>query len=321
MLNEKKYVIAICLSSYNGEKFLQQQLRSIANQSYELSKILLIARDDGSIDKSYEILHKLVNNAVIDVKLLNDRTNYGIKKSFEILMLKAFEFGVKYIMFCDQDDIWNTDKVEKTYNKMQELEGIHGKNIPLLVHSDLTVVGEKLDLISPSFWNYQHIDPFKDSPNRLLLHNVVTGCTMMINRALAEKVKTIPDEAIMHDWWIALVASIFGKIAYIDKPLMFYRQHGQNDTGAKKYGFYYVCKRLVMKFCTKKYTSQLDKHIIQANTFLEIYHNDLDDNNKTMLQAFQQFSHLSKLQKIIFLFKYKIWKNGFMRNLGLVVFA
>jgi glycosyltransferase involved in cell wall biosynthesis len=313
-------MIVICLSLYNGALFLKEQLKSIEEQSFDLSRIVLLVRDDGSTDSSYEILQYFMQHSSLHVKILEDRTNFGVKKSFELLMNEAVMMNVQYIMFCDQDDVWYNDKIEKTLSKMKELEN-ESTDLHLLVHSDLTVVNENLNVIASSFWSYQHINPSKDSLNRLLLHNVVTGCTMMINRALAEKVKTIPDEAIMHDWWIALVASIFGKIAYIDEPLMLYRQHGKNDTGAKKYGSYYVCNRLFMKFYTKKHTSQLDKYILQSNKFLEIYHNDLDDKNKTMLQAFQQFSTLNKLQKVGVLFKYKLWKNGFIRNLGLIFFA
>lgn len=298
---------------------IKDQLVSLEQQSFDLSNILLLIRDDGSTDQSYDVLQKFAQSSSLHVKIFEDKTNLGIIKSFEFLMIKALEKNeVKYIMFCDQDDVWKSDKIEKTYLKMKEQEQIVGQSMPILVHSNLMVVDKNLTVIAPSFWKYQNINPSKDSFNRLLLHNTVTGCTMMMNRALAEKVKNIHKEAIMHDWWIALVASVFGKISYIDEPLTLYRQHGGNDTGAKKYGVYYVCHRLFMKCCTNKYTS---RYIMQANAFLEIYANDLDDKNKSMLQAFQHFPFLTKLQKIGFLFKYHVWKNGFIRNLGLIFFA
>lgn len=219
----------------------------------------------------------------------------------------------KYIMFADQDDIWLPDKIEKTYLKMKEFESQY-EPLPLLVHSDVSVVDEKLNVIASSFWEYQHIDPSNGTLNRLLLHNTVTGCTMMINRALAEKVKMIPSEAIMHDWWIAMVASAFGKIGYIDEPLILYRQHGQNDTGAKKYGAYYFIKTFLT-------VPTFEKYIEQSKAFLALYGHELDTYRRLMLEEFSNFNRLSKFQKIRLLFKYKIWKNGFMRNLGLVVFA
>lgn len=306
--------ICILLSVYNGENFLKEQLDSLLSQTYKDVEILI--RDDGSIDRSLEILN------LYDFLILKNNGNVGIKKSFEILLSFALENSMsEYFIFCDQDDIWNKNKVETTYHKIQELENTYGKFIPLLVHSNLVVVDQNLDVLSTSFWKYQHIDPSKDSLNRLLLHNTVTGCAMMINRALAEKVKNIPKEAIMHDWWIAMVASAFGKIAYINEPLMLYRQHSANDIGAKKYGLKYISSRLFRKLNTGKFTSQVDKYVIQAQQFLAIYEHNLDNTSKKMLHDFSRLPILSKWQKIVILFKYKIWKNGFMRNLGLILFV
>ena len=110
-----------------------------------------------------------------------------------------------------------------------------------------------------------------------------------------------------------MVASTFGKVGYIDKPLMLYRQHEHNDTGAKKYGFKYILNKFLAQ-------NSFHKYIIQTDKFLEIYKNDLDGKTKEMLQAFQQFPSLNKLEKIRFLFKYKIWKYGIVRNLGLILF-
>lgn len=306
--------ICILLSIYNGKNFLKKQLASLLYQTYKNTEIFV--RDDGSVDDSSKILSS--NKFII----LKNSNNVGIKKSFEILLDYCVKnTTLEYFMFSDQDDVWNSEKVEKTYLKMQELENIYGKDMPLLVHSDLTVVDKELNIIARSFWKYQNIDPSKDSLNRLILHNVVTGCTMMINRALAEKIKTIPDEAIMHDWWIAMMASSFGKIVYIDEPLMFYRQHGKNDTGAKKYNFRYVWKTLLTKLLSGQYQSKLHKYINQSKAFLALYGKELNENDRKMLEEFSAFEKLHKYQKLKVLFKYKIWKNGFMRNLGLIFFA
>jgi GT2 family glycosyltransferase len=306
-------MIAICLSSYNGEQFLQEQLRSIEKQSFGLENFVLIVRDDGSTDASFSVLQDFVNYTSLNVKLLRDRTNLGVKKSFELLLSKALEADAQYIMFCDQDDVWNQDKIEKSLSKMQEMENKYSE-MPLLIHGDLQVVSDDLSVKASSFWKYQNVDPKKDTFNHFIFKNSVTGCTMMINRELAKKVKKIPNEAIMHDWWIAMVASVFGKIAYIDEPLMLYRQHGGNDTGAKKYGFRYIWNRFLAQ-------DSLDKYIQQAKCFLDLYENELDAASKQMLQAFTQFNSLSKFRKIVLLFRYKLWKDGFVRNVGLVSMA
>ena len=147
-------------------------------------------------------------------------------------------------MFCDQDDVWNNDKIEKTYKKMQELEKLYGDSIPLLAHTDLEVVNEKLETLSFSMWKSEHINPRANTLNKLLMQNTITGCTMMINRTLAMKSLSISSKAIMHDWWIGLVATAFGKIGFIEESTMRYRQHGRNDTGAKNYDYKFIINKL-----------------------------------------------------------------------------
>ena len=303
----------ILLSTYNGILYLEDFLTSLEKQTYQNWN--LIVRDDGSSDDTLAILHKFSNN-INKVSNLKDRQNLGAKKSFSLLLDVALQSlkQNEYIMFADQDDVWHTDKIQKIYQKMQELEKIHGKDVPLLIHSDLTVVDQNLEIVAHSLWKYQNINPNKQKFSDFVINNNITGCTMMINQALAEKVKTIPDKAIMHDWWIAMVASAFGKIAYINEPLILYRQHGQNDTGAKKYGPYYFIKTFLT-------VPTFEKYIEQSKAFLALYGHELDTYRRLMLEEFSNFNRLSKFQKIRLLFKYKIWKNGFMRNLGLVVFA
>ena len=144
--------IYILLSTYNGEKYLKEQLDSLFSQSYKDFK--LIVRDDGSNDKTLDILKKY------DIELLPSFGNLGVKKSFEKLLKYASENNeAKYFMFCDQDDVWKSDKIEKTLKKMQELENLYGNNMPLLIHTDLEVVNENLKTINHSMWQYEKINP------------------------------------------------------------------------------------------------------------------------------------------------------------------
>lgn len=304
--------LVILLSTYNGTPYLEDFLTSLEQQTYHNWD--LIVRDDGSSDDTLVILQKF-SDKINKVSILKDKQNLGAKKSFSTLVNVALQSQeqYKYIMFADQDDIWLPDKIEKTYLKMKEFESQYDP-FPLLVHSDVSVVDEKLNVIASSFWSYQHIDPTRDRLNHLLLHNIVTGCTVMVNRILAEKVKTIPDEAIMHDWWMAMVASAFGKIAYIDESLMLYRQHGTNDTGAKNYGWDYVVKKF-------RERPSLDRYLAQAAMFLYMYEDMLDHNSKEMLLVLKNFDSYSKFKKIKVIIKYKLWKNGFIRNVGLLVNA
>ena len=296
--------ILILLSTYNGSSYLKNQLDSLMSQSYKDFEI--IARDDGSNDDTIEILKSY------GVKLLESERNLGAKGSFTELLKNAVQNSdSEYFMFCDQDDVWKEDKIEKTVEKMKDLEAIY-TDTPILVHSDLKVVDENLKVLDDSLWKFQHIDPKRDAINHLLLHNVVTGCTMMINRRLAKMVTNIPKEAIMHDWWIAMVANSFGKIGFVDEPLMLYRQHNSNDTGAKNYGIGYFIKKFLQKQDFSKYT-------LQARKFFEVYGDKLDKSTQEMLEKFSHLEKMNWLQKRVFLVKHKIFKNGIVRNIGLMV--
>ena len=266
--------VAILLSTYNGEKYLKNQLDSLMAQSYKDFEI--IARDDGSADDTVEILKSY------GIKLLETNENLGAKSSFATLLNYTVEHSdAEYFMFCDQDDVWSEYKVEKTLTKMQEMEQ-QFSDIPLLVHTDLEVVDEKLNTINSSFYTFQKINPFEDNLNKFLVQNSITGCTIMINRELAQKCLPIPSKAIIHDWWIGLVASKFGKIGYLNSPTIQYRQHNNNTVGAKGFSIYMIVKKIYMLFTSdivKQYQSQ-------SQAFLEQYQSELDIETIKMLEDF-----------------------------------
>lgn len=294
--------ITILLSTYNGEKYLQEQLDSLFAQTYKDFEI--IARDDGSSDESLKILRSYA------VEIMQTKESLGAKGSFsELLKYTVKDSDSKYFMFCDQDDVWYTDKIEKTLAKMKEIEQQFGK-IPLLMHTDLEVVDEQLNSINSSFMDFQKIDPLKNKFHNLLVQNTITGCTAMINKELAEKCLPVPDGAIMHDWWIGLVASKFGKIGYVDEPTIKYRQHSNNTVGAKGFDIRFVLKSIFKK-------ASLNGNITQAKAFLNQFENELDIETKTMLQEFTILEQKSWWQKRVVLLKYKLLKQGLIRNAGL----
>ncbi|PWE19061.1 glycosyltransferase family 2 protein [Aliarcobacter skirrowii] len=294
--------ITILLSTYNGKKYIKEQLDSIFNQTYK--NIEIIVRDDGSSDNTIEIL-KSYNIEPIDTKI-----NLGAMGSFEELLKYAVQnSNSDYFMFCDQDDVWEIDKVEKTLAKMQEMKQQFG-DIPLLVHTNLEVVDESLNTINDSFMNFQKIDPKKNNFHNLLIQNTITGCTVMINRKLAQMCLPIPDGAIMHDWWIGLLASQFGKIGYIDEATIKYRQHTSNTIGAKGFDVSFVLKSISKKV-------SLGGNISQAKAFLEKYKDELDVETIKMLEDFTTLEQKSWWQKRVVMWKYKLLKQGLIRNAGL----
>ena len=303
--------IVVLLATYNGEDFIQEQLDSLLKQSVDFD---ILIRDDGSRDKTIKVIERFIYENE-NIKLISDKENStSAKENFSILLNYALSLNkYEYFMFCDQDDIWKKDKVLKTFEKLKEIEQNY-QSIPILIHSNLEVVDENLNLISKSYWDYQKIDPNEYTLNTLLVQNIITGNTVMINKLCAKISNKIPKNAIMHDWWIGMVASVFGKIYYLEESTILYRQHQNNDTGALKFNFINVFKKI---FQFKNIN--VKKYLIQAELFLKIYEKQLDDEKKEMLNSFVEISKYPFYKRWYILYKYRIFKNKITRNIGLFI--
>ncbi|SEG70611.1 glycosyltransferase family 2 protein [Paenibacillus sp. UNC499MF] len=299
--------VVVLLSTYNGANYLESQLNSILAQTHSNTSILV--RDDGSSDTTLLIL-KQYEMKYDCVQLMPQEDNKGPKLSFGRLLQEGLS-GTKanYFMFADQDDVWLPDKIEKSLARMKQLEETCGQG-PLLIHTDLKVVDERQRELNPSFWNYQKLNPAKDAFPRLLMQNVITGCTMMINRRLAELSLPVHRDAIMHDWWIGLVASAFGRIGHVPEPTMLYRQHGENSVGAKRFGTAYIKNKLLEPV-------YLDKNIRQARAFEEQFSEALPEESRQYLREFIKLERSSFLRGRASLLKNGFLKIGIVRNLGL----
>lgn len=301
--------VEILLGTHNGAAFLSEQLDSIVNQSYADWK--LVIHDDGSTDETVDIIKKYTALYPDKITFLDDALSFGnAPGNFAFLLEKA---TAEHVMLCDQDDVWLPDKIELTRNKMLEVEKSH-PDLPILVHTDLKVVDQQLESLSDSFWSYQGIDPDYNTLNRLLIQNVVTGCTVMINKKLAILALPIPNDVIMHDWWLGLVASSFGEIHHIERATMLYRQHTNNDTGATRYNLQNVFKKA-------KELSDIDlkKYIDQAKELLDRYTTKLTPKQTRLLNDFTSIEKVSWLQSKQILLTNKILKQDLLRNIGLLV--
>ena len=222
-MNSFSESIDILLATYNGEKYISELLESLSRQTIQQFRILV--HDDGSQDHTLELIKTYEHKFNGRLVLIDDNIKFGSAASNFAHLLK--HSTAAYVAFCDQDDVWLENKIEVLFNTINKFP----KDKPALVFSDLFVVDYDLKLLNKSFWKYEKIDPQKTEIQYLLSRNIVTGCAMMINRNLANLATPIPTDAIMHDWWCACL-STFGNIEYISTPLILYRQHSNNDTGA-----------------------------------------------------------------------------------------
>lgn len=303
--------VDILLAACNGEKFLKQQIDSILNQTYP--NIRLIIRDDASSDATPTIIQSYIEKYPQRIIFIQENERQGVKCNFSKLM----EYSTApYIMFSDQDDVWMPQKVQVTLDQMENLEHKHGFH-PYLVHSDLVVVDKDLKILNPSFWRYANLNPHQAvTINRLLNQNVVTGCTVMINHLLLEIARPIPEEAFMHDWWMALAAAAFGKISFIQEPTMYYRQHGSNALGAQKFG---SIKNLKANF--QKLMNKNVRKFQQATSFYHRYYELFDQEQRAVLKTFLDLQRGSWLEKRKMIVKHGFYKQGFLRNVADFLFG
>lgn len=305
--NMQDTTVLILLAAYNGEAYIRQMIDSVLEQDYR--NIHLVLSDDHSGDHTPSILDEYANAYPEKVEHYHSGLRFGCAQKHFLHLLNRFH-DAPYIMFCDQDDVWHSDKVRKTLEKMKQVEG--DKNQPAMVHTDLRVVDQTLRETAPSFCKFSGLDGSRLQMNQLLVQNVVTGCTMMINHALALLAcREVPQEVVlMHDWWLALLASATGSTGFLNEATIDYRQHGKNSVGAKNIrSASYLWERLR----SKSMRQGINRAAYQAEAFLKCYEDILRDDTKQLLAAFAQTQRQGLLRRNMTYLEYGLLKNGFVR--------
>ena len=259
--------VDVLISTYNGEQYIREQLSSLFSQTYHNFKVLV--RDDGSNDNTIQIVKEFVAEYSNKINIIEDDFgNLGSSISF----MKLLESSVSdYIMFCDQDDVWLPNKIEVTLNKIQDMEEKYFDQ-PLLVFSDLTVVDNELNTINDSFWSYQKIDPniVYDWKN-LAAQNVITGCTIMLNRKAKNCCLPFELPFLLHDQWTGVCVSKVGEVGFIEEKTLLYRQHNRNVAGAQNYGIRYLYSKINELRNIIKYYKSASKYFKEVSVFELLY--------------------------------------------------
>ena len=305
----KQPLIEVIMPTYNGILYLTKQIDSIYNQTLKAERLIL--RDDCSCDGTEDLIRDLKQHYGKWLHVLPADGNIGCIANVNLL-LKATV--APYVAIADQDDIWLLDKLERSFTVLQSLEACYDPIIPILVHSDLALVNEAGNPMGFSYMQRQRLNPSWTKLPDLIITNVVTGCTVMANRSLLNKSLPIPSKALMHDWWLALVASGFGLIEFLPYSTVQYRQHGGNLIGAKGVGIHYLKKRL----CSLKLLSDgliLQKAIIQAIYFEHRY-----GLKTSQLIPLMNTSRLKRIANLFGMLKLGLpRKHGILRTIGLYI--
>ncbi len=269
MIENKK--IDILMATYNGEKYLVEQLDSIINQTYHNWNLLI--RDDNSTDKTLEIIqnyHKKDKR----IKILKDnKGNLGIVRNFEEL-LKSSES--EFIMFSDQDDIWVENKLDMYLKMIEKI-----KNKGFMIHSDAILFDKnKSNILKDTFISKKAINRGLEN---VFFNYFVQGATILISKEIKNFILPFPKEVYLHDRYIHLISELFFERIFVNKALIYYRQHGDNQIGAKN---------TIRELLSKRYFDERDRQLIKV--IYNKYGSLLTEDKKKLIEEYFKITDIEK---------------------------
>ena len=231
-------MIDILLPIYNGAKYIEEQIASLENQTFKDIKIII--RNDGSTDNSSDVIRKVCKNYKNIQVLEDDLGNVGLARCLEILINNS---SAPYYMFCDQDDKWKSEKIEKTFLKMREIEQADPDK-PVLICTDSACVDDNGDIIADSFYKSQKYVDVIGNETKMFAQNVVQGNTCLMNEACKQYIMPFPEYGL-YDHWAGVVICHYGVVYYLHEQTLWYRQHAGNILGASNIGIRYFTSKLL----------------------------------------------------------------------------
>lgn len=302
-------MIDIVLATYNGGRYIRPQIDSILAQT--CAEWRLMIRDDGSSDDTVSICQDYTARHPERIRLLADkRGRLNVSGNFSELLGQS---QGKYIMFCDQDDIWLPEKIEKTLAAMRAMEDEYGASVPALAHTDSQVVDENLRLIAPSALRYVHRRP-NPSVNRLCMELPIFGHAVMINRELKELGGRIPEAFVSWDWWFPLVAVVFGHIRFVDEPLVLWRRHSRTVSSSNKHKLSsYLAKSLA------DHHRRVFISFQQCEVFYEIFSKRLSAEHQAFFASVSRIRSSNWAMRRFLVIRHRLFKTGFLKTAGVLL--
>ncbi|MGN8886887.1 glycosyltransferase family 2 protein [Blautia sp. HCP28S3_G10] len=310
----KEHYISVAMCTYNGEKYVAEQIKSILSQSHPIDEIVI--GDDGSTDKTVEIVEQILKTSKVKYKIIQNKTNLGYRKNFENAIANTTG---DIIFLSDQDDVWIKEKVKILLRDLDEKEEY------LLVFSDAYLVDGQLNKMEGSLWEsvyyLKNKCKFNNCLELFLNGYYVTGATVAFKRTLFEKAYPF-SEIWQHDGWLGILAALYGDVFAEEQKLILYRQHGNNQIGAEIPQT--IKEKINCKFNTLKSIAgeQAKQRIRTYRRFEELYErqkNSADiialEKIKACVKAQKSFSMISAKRKINSLKIIVVhWVNGDYRR-------
>ena len=312
---EPQATVAVVLCTYNGSHHLDTQLKSLVAQTWPIA---LYAFDDASSDDTVSKLRSYSNLLNITVSV-NDQ-NLGFVSNFEAGIAIVLKQGYDYIALCDQDDLWEPDRIATGMQYLQPIEAANEPSLPILVHSDLMMIDANNQPVHQSFFEYRQYT-ITNSPTlpTVLGQNGVMGNTVLMNRTLATIALPFPSNLHVHDYWLAVLVELFGHREQLSKPLVSYRIHNNNASNSNDTIKFGLAKLLDGKswqgFIKRDYRLPFkeDSRIGVINTLLSNPANlpELSTEQRKTLTEFQAYLEFKQPRTTLF---YSMLKLGFFRK-------
>jgi glycosyltransferase involved in cell wall biosynthesis len=308
-------LIEVALTTFNSELFLAELLDSLFRQTRQ--DFTLMVADDGSTDSTLDIVAAYERLYPGRIRRLDfDGPAGGALANFSRL---TDRLTARYVLFCDHDDVWLENKIALSVERIQALEAEVGAATPLLVHTDLAVVDSELRPLHRSLSRYQNLYPTRNGFFLLLRGNTVTGCAAIVNRALYQRARPVPLEAVMHDHWLALVAATLGRIHYVDESTILYRQHGNNALGAVRWGSTSMVARLRRAVFEKARRRHLHRLSRQAGALLARFGGEMTPAQRRAAEALANLWSTSRWRRFGQMRRHGLLPDSLAGNIALFV--
>ncbi len=307
---------SILLAAYNGRVFLPEQLESLQSQSDGDFTVLM--QDDGSSDGTRELLEETARKDPRFMPAAESGRHLGACGNFLSLLRQT---DADAVLLCDQDDRWEPEKIAVLKNALLEASRRFGAETPLLIHTDASVTDENGNVLYSSLFRHQGWDPAAVTLPRLLVQNNVTGCTVILNRPLIDLVVRTAraDTLFMHDWWIALTAAAFGRVIFLDRPLVCYRQHGANSVGASASG--QLSRGMEALGRRKRARQRIALTYTHAEAFRDQCGSMLPPEAAGLIQAYLDTRSLPKIRRVRQVFRLGCTMQSPVTRLGQIFFG